>query len=99
MQYVKFWIRSVILLVPATFVILYFGSHVVLWKVIWAVIIEALFGIVTVLPLIFMFGKVDRNLWSDDEYAVRIANKRARIQEQRRQREQAEEEERRRSES
>lgn len=94
MQYVKFWIRSVILLVPATFVILYFGSHVPLYKVLWAVTIEAIFGIVTVLPLVFLTSRVDRSLWSEDEYAQRIARKRAKIQEERRLRILAEEQER-----
>lgn len=96
MQYVKFWVRSVILLIPITFVVLYFGSHVVLYKVLWAVFIEAAAGMLTVIPLIAVFGQVDRSLWSDDEYAVRIARKRARIQELRRLREEEERREGRR---
>lgn len=84
-QYVRFWIRSVILLVPATFVILYFGSHVPLVKVLIACAIEALFGIVTVIPLIVMFSRVDRTRWAEqDEYALRIIAKRAQIEERRR---------------
>lgn len=93
MQYVKFWVRSVLLLVPATFVLLYLCAHVPLYKALIAVAIEALFGLVTVIPLVFAFARVDRAIWSDDEYAARIARKRERLAQERKVRELSEKQE------
>lgn len=84
MNYVRFWIRSVLLLVPLTFVLLYFVVHVPLAKVLLAVVFEAAFGIITVVPFVFLFRGVDRSIWSEDEYERRVERRRRQIAEQRR---------------
>ncbi len=79
MQYLRFWIRSVAVLIPITFVLLYFGSHVSLIKALIAIAIEALIGIISVIPLLLLFSGVDRTMWGQDEYDQKIAKRREEI--------------------
>ena len=88
MQYVRFWIRMMILFLPATFLILYFGAHVALMRSLVSTGIVAVFGILAFIPLWLLFQRVDPAMWSDDEYTQRIARKRQRLEDERQKNEQ-----------
>lgn len=87
MTYIKFWLRMIVLFVPGTFLVLYFGAHMTWQRSLISAGIVALFGLVAVLPLWFMTQRMDPTMWSDDEYAQRITRRRKQLEEERRKRE------------
>ncbi len=87
MTYIRFWLRMLILFVPGTFLVLYFGAHMTWSRSLLSAGVVALIGLVAVLPMWFLTQRIDPSMWSDDEYTERIMRKRKRLEEDRRKRE------------
>lgn len=87
MTYIRFWLRLLILFVPGTFLVLYFGAHMTWSRSLLSAGVVALIGLVAVLPMWLLTQRIDPSMWSDDEYTERIMRKRKRLEEDRRKRE------------
>lgn len=66
MSYYRFWWRTCLVFCPLLFLILYF-SGVSLLQSLLAMGIVAVVGLLLILPFIFVFGRVDRTMWSPEE--------------------------------
>ncbi len=92
MTYIRFWLRLLLLFVPGTFLILYFGAHMTWFRSLLSAGVVAFIGLITVLPLWLLTQRVDPSMWSDDEYTQRIVRKRQRLEEERRKRQEEQDE-------
>ncbi|MDI3327412.1 MAG: hypothetical protein QJR06_02570 [Alicyclobacillaceae bacterium] len=66
MAYLRFWLRSCAVFCPALFLLLAFGAHQPLWKAAAWSVGAALIGMALMLPVIGLFSRADRNLWSPE---------------------------------
>jgi arginine exporter protein ArgO len=79
LQYVRFWIRTCIVCCPLLFFLLFFGVHIAFWKAILATAITGVSGIVLMAPIGLIATRVDRSLWSEQAYRLRMERKQERL--------------------
>ncbi len=82
MSYLRFWLRMLIIFVPITFFMLYFGVHLSLWlSILWTLVV-AVVGLIFALMMWLITHNQESLSRENDEYLEKIAERRRQIAQQ-----------------
>nr|NNM90737.1 hypothetical protein [Bacilli bacterium] len=82
MSYLRFWFRMLIIFVPITFFMLYFGVHLSLWlSILWTLVV-AVVGLIFALLMWLITSNQESLSRENDEYLEKIAERRRQIAQQ-----------------
>jgi hypothetical protein len=80
-SYSRFWLRTSVVFCPLLAFVLIFGAHLDVWRGILYSAAASAAGYLLILPLIGLFGTVDRSMWSVYEEQLRAERRKQKMRE------------------